>query len=892
MLEFDNNAIDRTELSVREVELRRTENQFYLERDFNRDLWVESNGIRNVAEAHKRAYDEVMASFAVRLLFMIRRRLGKNYQRLWDPVPQGCKGEPFCIDESKQVWVSALPDLVNEMREDSRCSYFKTSGLKIGIVTDNFMYNYYKDAASLVELTPDGYADQIDSGDLDLVLYVSAWQGIGHYGEIPAPENYYYAGPEGVRLACEVLTYAKDAGVPTVFQTIEDPPSYEHFLPVARCADVVFTSAEEMIDRYRIDLGHDNVHLLRYGINPHFQNPIGFCRRRGKLVEEYPFLKKAVFFAGAWYPDFEARCKDTCTLFDGVIEHSDGELFAADRNMYMPYHKQHEFPRKYDRYLVPPLEHGDLQAAHKLFDFTVNVNSVKDSASMCAMRVYEVQAMGGLLLTNYALSVSRSFPGLFCVHDPSEVGRILSGYTDDELVAMQLESVRGMYSGGTVYDRLNEVLSRLGLPEPFPEPPVYVVADDPSWAEGLDPCPRMSVLSPEEAAALSPGEGFLVRLSGPGPRNPEFLVDMANAFKFADADYVAYADCAGGYAGAYEYASGPAPAADALFDLSRVPAPAALAGEPPEGLRGFRVAAPRWGRPGLGGPKELAVIVPVFNNGRYLWGRCFRSLLRSSAFPRMRVYLVDDGSTDGETPAVVARIAACYGNVEAIFLPEGGSGSAARARNAGLDAASEPYVTFLDPDDEAVNDAYAALLGEAVSRGVDVAMGARTVVCGLDKFDHVFMREDRLIEDPLRCLVEERDFEVQGIHCCVIRRDLVERAGLRQEEGALGEDTLFFYQLMAAASKVWHTTTPVHVYYMDRPDSSTGSVGRSFFERSLVGERAMAAFLREAGLIEEFRRRRLNNIINNWYMDKLMLVPMEEIEECASMLNDISKAYE
>lgn len=551
-----------------------------------------------------------------------------------------------------------------------------------------------------------------------------------------------------------------------------------------------------------------------------------------------------------------------------------------------------KFPRKYDRYLVPPIEHGDLQAAHKLFDFTVNVNSVKDSPTMCAMRVYEVQAMGGLLLTNYALSVSRSFPGLFCVHDPSEVGRILSGYTEDELVAMQLEAVRGMYSGGTVYDRLNEVLARAGLPEPFPEPAVHVVADDPSWASCFDPCPGMRVLSPAEAVELAPSEGFLVRLSGPGPRNPEFLVDMVNAFKFADADYVAYACEGPGYEGAYEYCNGPAPALDALFDLSRVPAAAVLSGQLPPVLRGFSVVAPRWGREGLGGDKELAVVVPVFNNGRYLWGRCFRSLLRSSAFPRMRVYLVDDGSTDGETPAVVARIAAAYGNVEALYLPEGGSGSAARARNAGLDAAREPYVTFLDPDDEAVNDGYARLLDEARSRNVDVAMGARTVVCGLDKYDHVFMHEDRLVGDPLRCLVEERDFEVQGIHCCVVRSELVERAGLRQVEGALGEDTLFFYQLMSEASSVWHTTLPVHVYYMDRADSSTGSVGRSFFERSLVGERAQAEFLRSAGLLEEFRERRLNNNISNWYMDKLLLVSAQDLEACSDQLVAISKLYE
>lgn len=107
--------------------------------------------MRDVAIAYKTAYDNLMNSYDVRVLFKLRRILGKGYQRLWNPIPQGCKGEPFRVDESNSEWIEALSDLVNGMPHVSSCSYYKRADLKIGIITDNFMFDYYKDAATFVE---------------------------------------------------------------------------------------------------------------------------------------------------------------------------------------------------------------------------------------------------------------------------------------------------------------------------------------------------------------------------------------------------------------------------------------------------------------------------------------------------------------------------------------------------------------------------------------------------------------------------------------------------------------------------------------------------------------------------------------------------------------------
>ena len=46
---------------------------------------------------------------------------------------------------------------------------------------------------------------------------------------------------------------------------------------------------------------------------------------------------------------------------------------------------------------------------HRLFRWAINVNSVKYSETMFANRVYELQAMGNLLLTNYSMGVNNKF---------------------------------------------------------------------------------------------------------------------------------------------------------------------------------------------------------------------------------------------------------------------------------------------------------------------------------------------------------------------------------------------------------------------------------------------------------------------------------------------------
>tara|TARA_R110002049_G_scaffold17654_7_gene68269 strand:- start:4344 stop:5042 length:699 start_codon:yes stop_codon:yes gene_type:complete len=88
---------------------------------------------------------------------------------------------------------------------------------------------------------------------------------------------------------------------------------------------------------------------------------------------------------------------------------------------------------------------------------------------------------------------------------------------------------------------------------------------------------------------------------------------------------------------------------------------------------------------------DVSVVIPAHNAHKYL-AAALNSVADQSLPPR-EIIVVDDGSTD-----TTAEIAAGYARRSVTLLRQPQRGSAA-ARNAGVLAASQPYLAFLDADD-------------------------------------------------------------------------------------------------------------------------------------------------------------------------------------------------
>ena len=840
-----------------------------------------SVSVREEAVAAKKNYQKLIGSRMVQLWIEWRKKLHKPYGVYERKIPDVDAYAPSVRGNAMRRWNEVVEESA-ALSSSNGTGYYQKSEYRIGIIADEFNYRMYADAVHVVYVSPDNFKEVIDKGEIDCLLVMSCWRGVGSFVDIGENEFCHYFGKEGLGLIETIVDYANSRGILTIFQSTEDPVDFDRYAGISRQCNYVFSSDADSIEAYKALRDDDNVFLFEYGVNPLIHNPIGFCNKSP--------LKRGVMFAGSYYSKkFPERHEAQARIFGGTL--------AAKRPLWIIDRFYNEdgrlFPSKYRKYVLPSLSYDDLQKAHKLFDYSVNLNSVTTSPTMCARRTYEVQALGGLMLSNYSLAVSNQFPEIPIVLEPSEVGRILGGHTPGEVLNMQLDGIRRMFGGCTVYDRLNRMFSLCGIPASFPARPVYVLCEDPAALAGPLAAQSLAgaeaVALSEAPARLAGSDGFAVVWDGSGS-NPHFLQDLVNAFKFVDVDYVRYAG--EGEAG-YDYVEGEPPAEGALFNLARVPAAEVASGSAAGRREGFALAEPAPPRPVSPGPTDRAVIVPVHDNGRYLEGRCFRSLLRSSVFDRMRVYLVDDGSTDPGTLAAVERLAASYPNVVAHFFGDGGSGSASRPRNKGLEMCSEPYVTFLDPDNEAVNDGYARLLGEVRGGRCDFAMGTVLMVDGTggEAFPLRFCGSDASFDDPRAALVES-SFKAQSMQACVFDAAFLRGSGISLVEGGVGQDTLFSYEVMAAARRMVHLDLPIHVYYAERSGSAVNAVGVRFFEKSLLVERAQAAFLEREGLMGEYMARRYGQFMRDWYMAKLAQVAPADAPRAAEVVGEIAALYE
>lgn len=479
-------------------------------------------------------------------------------------------------------------ELAFSIPESNGCGNYKRSPLTVGIITDDFMYNYYNDAINLVYITPNLYKEQLGSSRIDFILYVSCWRGLnepdarGEYEYAPDPSHALVVVPQ-------IMEYAKHLGIKTVFQSIEDPPSYELYLPIARCCDYIFTSCVEKISDYVNDTCNEKVFYLGYGVNPILHNPVGLCK---KYEWDFDFYRTSVFFAGSWYSRFSERCQDSKMLFDGVTNVLGKQLVIADRALDYQSRGTRTFPFYYNEYIIAPINHKILQKVHKIFNYSINLNSVKDSQTMGAMRVYEVQALGCLLLSNYALSIANAFPEVFMARDEIDFLSILENSEIEEILKLQLDGIRNVMTGYTVYDRLNWIFAHIGIPQRFGDKTIYFVCDA-TDAVTIESFERQTyeykkLLSRDEIEGLQ-SDGYLILSEGPLPTD-NTLQDIVNAFKYVDVDFInCWALAADRIEGAFDYCNEIASDAVVAYSLNKVAAMHIVSQDGIDACLGFNV---------------------------------------------------------------------------------------------------------------------------------------------------------------------------------------------------------------------------------------------------------------------------------------------------------------
>lgn len=414
--------------------------------------------------------------------------------------------------------VEAIPESNGE-------KYYVPYQIPVAIIADEFLYNSFKDIADFKYITPENYITVCE--EVELLLIVTAWRGLHNEWRFMGTE-----GSNANQIVYEVIRYYREKGKKIVFYSKEDPPNYQHFLPIARQCDIIFTSAVEKIEAYRRDCGNDRVYLMKFGVNPVYHNPVG-CRLKKR--------KNEVIFSGSWVKKYPDRIKEQEMIFDGVLD-AGRKLKIIDRNFEMD-NWGFLFPLKFYRYISPSIDHKHLQKVHKLYDWAINMNSVRNSRTMFANRIYELQAAGNLILSNESLGVREQFKEVQIVENKEDVIAALNAFDDEEVYRRQVAGIRRIMRSETNFDRVGELLQNSGYEVCQPIRKVAVLAEKITEKIKKDfekqTYPHKVLLEMGKDVEKKLDECAMVAVWNENSQYEAFyLEDMVNGFKYTDCAYI------------------------------------------------------------------------------------------------------------------------------------------------------------------------------------------------------------------------------------------------------------------------------------------------------------------------------------------------------------------
>ncbi|WP_171814519.1 glycosyltransferase family protein [Arthrobacter dokdonensis] len=334
--------------------------------------------------------------------------------------------------------------------------------LRVASILDPFSQAAFSFEWTNIVLSPTGWRDQMENERPDLLFVESAWQGND------GSWTYMFTGPSAPRIeVIELLKWCGDESIPTVFWNKEDPPHYEDFLRTAALFDVVLTSDVTCIPKYKADLGHDRIHVLPFAAQPRLHNPA----RPGKVTRD-----REVAFGGMYfhhkYPERRAQMDYLLPAANEFSLDIYSRQLGGDPN--------YQFPSPFSDNVRGSLKYDEMLTAYHAYKIFLNVNSVTDSPSMCARRIFEITASGATVVTPPTPAIKEFFPdqSIPVVVDEKDTYHQIRGLlrSEDYRTRKLHIAQRHIWENHTYSQRVKEVCGYIGLTVDDASPSVSVLA--------------------------------------------------------------------------------------------------------------------------------------------------------------------------------------------------------------------------------------------------------------------------------------------------------------------------------------------------------------------------------------------------------------------------------
>lgn len=313
--------------------------------------------------------------------------------------------------------------------------------IKVATILDEFSDNGFKYEFNAFPLEPTTWLEIMQTEKPDMLFCESAWSGGAWQGKIQ------YNGesePENRAILLNLLQFCKNNNVPTIFWNKEDPTNFDSFYDTALKFDHIFTTDESCVELYRDKYGHESVHCLLFAGQPRLFNPIETHERTDDII-----------FAGSWYVHHTERSKEMEQIFDNILR-SGYKLKIYNRfQEFSKKHPNYRFPEKYHNYLNPPVTHDQIGNIYKKSKYSLNINTVTNSTTMFARRVFELMLCNTLVLSNYSIGIHRLFDDNVVF-----VGNEKIDLNNSEL--KQLNNLYNVLENHTYKNRFKEILDAIG----------------------------------------------------------------------------------------------------------------------------------------------------------------------------------------------------------------------------------------------------------------------------------------------------------------------------------------------------------------------------------------------------------------------------------------------
>lgn len=344
---------------------------------------------------------------------------------------------------------------VSSINETSSISKVENSQLTFGAIMDEFTTSCFRPECKLITFRPDNWKTELEKNPVDAIFVESAWHGNDGSWQYRIASYQKNMGDELI----ELVDWAKNKGLPTIFWNKEDPPNYNRFIEKAGIFDFIFTSDSDCIPKYKMDTGNKKVYPLPFAAQPLIHNPIVEHSR-----------KHAVCFAGTYYGNrHEERRKDMEYLLKPALKFG-LEIYDRQYGLVGKQAEIFKFPDIYQHAIKGRLNYTEMLDAYKQYKVFLNVNSVKNSPTMFSRRVFELLACGTPVISTYSKGIIDMLGNdiVFITESESDTKNYLEKLlnNEDEWKRASVKGIRKVMEKHTYTERLNFIADQIGLQKP------------------------------------------------------------------------------------------------------------------------------------------------------------------------------------------------------------------------------------------------------------------------------------------------------------------------------------------------------------------------------------------------------------------------------------------